>query len=82
MAPDEAQYDYVVVGSGAAGGTVAARLAEAGMRVLVIEAGPDPLQSGAPGEAHYSVPAFHALASEDPQFCWNQQARHFESIDA
>jgi len=30
-------YDYVVVGAGA--GTVAARLAEAGHRVLVLEAG-------------------------------------------
>ena len=78
----EPQYDYVVVGSGAAGGTVAARLAEAGMRVLVIEAGSDPLQSGALPAAHYSVPAFHALASEDPDFCWNQRASHFEDRQA
>ncbi|MEM9462748.1 MAG: NAD(P)-binding protein, partial [Myxococcota bacterium] len=32
-------YDYVVVGSGAGGGTLAARLAEEGMRVLLLEAG-------------------------------------------
>ena len=32
-------WDYVIVGSGAGGGTLAARLAEAGMRVFLIEAG-------------------------------------------
>ena len=38
----ENQYEYVVVGSGAGGGTLAARLAEAGRRVLLLEAGGDP----------------------------------------
>ncbi|MFL6735541.1 MAG: GMC family oxidoreductase [Sphingomonas sp.] len=78
MAPPDRQYDHIVVGSGAAGGTVAARLAEGGRRVLVIEAGPDPLAPGSPGADHYSVPAFHALASEDPSFSWNQKVSHFE----
>jgi len=81
VAPPAAEYDYIVVGSGAAGGTVAARLAEAGMRVLVIEAGPDPLSAGENEAAHYEVPAFHALASEDPDFCWNQYASHFDDAD-
>jgi choline dehydrogenase-like flavoprotein len=44
----------------------------------VIEAGPDPVAAGALPRAHYSVPAFHALASEDPGFCWNQRASHFD----
>ena len=36
------EWDYVIVGSGAGGGTLAARLAEAGMRVFLLEAGGDP----------------------------------------
>ena len=46
----ECKYEYVVVGSGAGGGTVAARLAELGHTVLLLEAGGDPLklQGGTP----------------------------------
>ncbi len=49
-ADNNATYEYVVVGSGAGGGTVAARLAESGRKVLLLEAGGDPmhLQGGDP----------------------------------
>lgn len=37
------RFDYVIIGAGAAGSIVAARLGQAGMRVLVLEAGPTDL---------------------------------------
>jgi choline dehydrogenase len=66
-------YDYVVVGSGAGGGPVAANLARAGMRVLLLEAGGD-------SEGYtYQVPAFHGLATEDPSLRWDYFVRHYSS---
>ncbi|MEV6833762.1 GMC oxidoreductase [Streptomyces sp. NPDC051133] len=69
--PTETGFDYVVVGAGAGGGPLAAALAAAGMRTLLLDAG------GAEDNDSYLVPAFHADASEDPAQCWNYFVRHY-----
>jgi choline dehydrogenase len=69
---DAETFDYVVVGSGAGGGPVAANLAEAGHRVLLLEAGLDP------EDDDYRVPAFHGRATEHPGMTWPVYVRHFD----
>lgn len=78
--------EYIVVGSGAGGGTVASRLALAGCSVILLEAGEDPrrLKGGDPVHqdanrlpADYDVPAFHAFASENSAIKWDFYVRHY-----
>src|ERR1044072_5680639 len=72
------EYEYVVVGSGAGGGTLAARLAENGHSVLVLEAGSAPLEViGGSLREDYQVPAFRAFASENPALRWDFFVRHY-----
>jgi choline dehydrogenase len=66
------EFDYIVVGSGAGGGPVAANLAEAGHRVLLLEAGLDQ------DDDDYRVPAFHGRATEHPRMSWSFYVRHFD----
>ena len=81
-------FDYIVVGSGAGGGTLAARLAEAGRSVLLLEAGGDPRQLSGTNDYQpginrlpddYDVPAFHGFASENDAMRWDFFVRHYTS---
>jgi len=78
--------EYIVVGSGAGGGTLAARLAESGRTVLLLEAGGDPKEAGDNSQAKtpsrgmpndYDVPVFHGFASENEAIKWDFFVRHY-----
>ena len=84
---DGTDIDYVVVGSGAGGGTVAARLAEAGRQGAA--AGSRRRSARAQGGVatawasnrlpdDYDVPAFHPFASENEALRWDFFVRHYD----
>lgn len=57
-------YDYIVVGAGAGGGVVAARLAQAGFETLLLDAGPDY------NDWKTEVPLLWPFAATDTDFEW------------
>jgi choline dehydrogenase len=66
------EYEFIVVGSGAGGGPLAANLAKGGYRVMLIEAGSDSCT------LLYQVPCFHALASEEKAMSWDYFVHHYD----
>lgn len=78
----QAEFDYIVVGAGAGGGPVAARLVKAGYTVAVVEAGLDPLSLRAARidpltGVMYKVPALAGFASEHPALSWDFFVKHY-----
>lgn len=70
---DKSTYDYVIVGSGAGGSPLAARLALAGHSVLLIDAGED---HGS--DRQVQAPALHPYTSEYNPIRWDYFVEHYE----
>lgn len=66
-------YEYVIVGSGPGGAPLAARLAIAGHKVLLIEAGDDQTNT-----TQYNVPALHSVAAEYEPMRWDYFVKHYD----
>ena len=64
------EFDFIVVGAGSGGSTVAGRLVENGYSVLLVEAGP-PMHS-----LHY-IPGLHSLFHLDSPYesKWNRECK-------
>lgn len=66
------EYEYIIVGSGPGGGPLAANLARAGHKVLLLEAGDDQGQN-----LHAKIPPFFAAFEEDASQRWDFFVKHF-----
>ncbi|KAK5049088.1 hypothetical protein LTR84_005511 [Exophiala bonariae] len=70
-----AEYDYVIVGSGPGGGPLASRLAIAGYKVLLIDAGGDQ------GDAlEVQIPALQLSATEYEPIRWDYFVNHYQDV--
>lgn len=69
---DPDAFEFIIIGSGAGGGPLAANLARNGHRVLLLEAGED-----AGERINYQVPGYHARSTEDPAMRWDYFVDHY-----
>ncbi|KAF2734826.1 alcohol oxidase [Polyplosphaeria fusca] len=67
------EYDYVIVGSGPGGGSLAANLAASGQSVFLLEAGGDASDS-----LYEQIPARSVAASERSPHAWQFFVEHYE----
>jgi choline dehydrogenase len=83
MPADANGFDYIIVGSGAGGAPLAARLAlefhalKLDKRILVIEAGPSHTAHDTPEREVSLVPGFHGLSTEHPALSWQYFVEHY-----
>src|SRR6516164_10918521 len=82
-APDRTPLDFIVVGAGAGGAPLAARLVERGYTVLVVEMGPEkpPKPEGAVVE-DTEVPLLHSETTEDARHSLRFFVKHFDEDPA
>src|SRR5262245_39391792 len=81
--PGLTPFDFIIVGAGAGGAPLAARLAERGYSVLITEMGPK--QPAKPAEAvveNTEVPLLHAEVTEDKRHSLQFFVRHTDSDPA
>ncbi|KAJ8116073.1 hypothetical protein OPT61_g2425 [Boeremia exigua] len=69
---DSNEYDFVIVGSGPGGGSLAANLATSGYSVFLIEAGGDSSH-----EIFQEIPSLNAVAAENPPHSWSFFVEHY-----
>ncbi|KAH7382389.1 hypothetical protein DE146DRAFT_770349 [Phaeosphaeria sp. MPI-PUGE-AT-0046c] len=73
-ASQTAEYDYVIIGSGPGGGSLAANLATSGYSVFLIEAGGDHSEG-----ILETIPQLNARAAESPGHSWQFYVEHFQN---
>ncbi|KAF2625035.1 GMC oxidoreductase [Macroventuria anomochaeta] len=69
---DAVEYDYVIIGSGPGGGSLASNLATSGYSVFLIEAGGD-------GSTDFveEIPSLNSVAAESPPHSWSFFVEHY-----
>src|SRR5262245_57485869 len=81
--PARTNLDFILVGSGAGGAPLAARLVERGYTVLVIEMGPEkPARSDKTEVENTEVPLLHSETTEDERHSLRFFVKHFDGAPA